>query len=86
MLRALPSFRAPYFPSTIEEFLIPYDMEWSLNARRSLFIQFKVSKYLDHPRAAQKNHVACPYYRFRLHHSHGTSTQHNLDRAPARGV
>ncbi len=78
MLRVLPSFRAPYFPSTFEEFLVPFDMEWSLNARRSLFIQFKVSEYLDHPRAAQKNRVACPYYRFRLHHSHGTSTQHNL--------
>lgn len=78
MLRALPTFRAPYFPSTVEEFWIPYDMEWSLSARRSLFIQFKVSEYLDHPRAAQKNRVACPYYRFRLHHSHGSSTQHNL--------
>ena len=78
MLRALPTFRTPYFPSTVEEFWIPYDMEWSLSARRSLFIQFKVSEYLDHPRAAQKTRVACPYYRFRLHHSRGTSTQHNL--------
>lgn len=71
-------FRAPYFPSTVEEFWVPYDMEWSLSVQRSLFIQFKVSEYLDHPRAAQKSRVACPYYRFRLHHSHGTSTQHNL--------
>lgn len=78
ILRALPSFRAPYFPSTVEEFWVPYDMDWSLSAQRSLFIQFKVSEYLDHPRAAQKNRVACPYFRFRLHHSHGTSTQHNL--------
>jgi len=78
MLYGLPSFRAPYFPSTVEEFWFPYDMEWSLTAQRSLFIQFKVSEYLDHPRAAQKSRVRCPYYRFRLHHSHGSSTQHNL--------
>lgn len=77
-LRTLHSFHPPFLPSTVEEFYIPFDLEWSFSATRSLFFQFKVSQYLDHPRAKQRADVGCPYFRFYLHQSHGACTQHNL--------
>ncbi len=41
-------------------------------------MQFKVSSYFDNRRAQDFADMGGPYFRFRLHHNHGTCTQHNL--------
>ena len=78
LLTEIPCASAPYMPTANDEALVPYDLEWPCTILKSLFIQFKVSDYLIGTGSAERPDIVGPYFRFSLHRSFKTCTQHNL--------